>query len=70
MTKCTTLDGMSLKEALINNQERMKQPSKKTRGEMVIESLNDHPHKREVLQLARQQLEDLHNTTTIDSPNV
>ena len=70
MTKCTTLDGMSLKEALIDNQERMNQSSKKSRGQMVIESLNDHPHKREVLQLARQQLEDLHNTTTIETSNV
>lgn len=67
MTKCRTLDGMSLEEALIDNKERMAKRSKPTRAEKVIESLDEHPFKMEVLQLARMQLEDLHNTKTIAS---
>jgi hypothetical protein len=70
MTKCRTLDGMSLEEALADNQKRMNKLSGKTRTEKVIESLDNHPNKREVLQLARQQLEDIHNTTIIKTTNV
>ena len=69
MTKCRTLDGMSLEEALINNQQRRNKAQQPTRVDRLIDNLDTHPHKREVLLLAKEQLLDLQNTTTINSPN-